>query len=189
MKGTLADKRLSNFFFLRSGSGVGIARRHRRRSFSLVFPIGDGDDSVLIVLVILLIIVPCFQLCASAQEWANLLAHTNSFRYRNQKDVGENLYSRPLLHPLGDLTGKEVAVYWYSTIRKYDFSKKPDLLHIQAGEILFVFRLYGPGEDRATIGVGVERICCFWNDSSSEEREEKRPRQLFAISRVAVTSV
>ncbi|CAG0894232.1 unnamed protein product [Darwinula stevensoni] len=72
-------------------------------------------------------------LCASAQEWANLLAHTNSFRYRNQKDVGENQYCRPLLHPLGDLTGKEVSVYWYSSIRKYDFSKKPDLLHIQAG--------------------------------------------------------
>jgi hypothetical protein len=75
-----------------------------------------------------------FQLCASAQEWANLLANTNTFRYRNQKDVGENLFCRPLLQSLGEITGKEVAIFWYSNIKKYDFTKKPDLLHIRAGE-------------------------------------------------------
>jgi hypothetical protein len=37
-----------------------------------------------------------FQLCAYAQAWANHLAHTNTFGYRNDRQVGQNLFCRPL---------------------------------------------------------------------------------------------
>ncbi|CAG0883065.1 unnamed protein product [Cyprideis torosa] len=74
------------------------------------------------------------QLCASAQEWANFLARSDTFQYQNAKQIGENLLCRAMIHQsFGDVNGREVAVVWYSDVRKYDFNKRPDLLHVQAG--------------------------------------------------------
>ncbi|KAL0130795.1 hypothetical protein PUN28_002419 [Cardiocondyla obscurior] len=69
------------------------------------------------------------QLCEYAQSWANHLAHTNTFYYRNDRNVGHNLYCRPGGGVPGDVTGQEVASYWYSAVKQYDFLKEPDILH------------------------------------------------------------
>ncbi|KAL6265144.1 hypothetical protein P5V15_005232 [Pogonomyrmex californicus] len=69
------------------------------------------------------------QLCEYAQSWANHLAHTNTFYYRNDRNVGHNLYCRPGGAVPGDITGQEVAAYWYSAVKQYDFLKEPDILH------------------------------------------------------------
>lgn len=76
------------------------------------------------------------QLCEYAQSWANHLAHTNTFYYRNDRNVGHNLYCRPGGAVPGDVTGQEVASYWYSAVRQYDFLKEPDILHanVNAGK-------------------------------------------------------
>lgn len=69
------------------------------------------------------------QLCAYAQTWANHLAHTNTFYYRNDREVGQNLYCRPGGAVPTDVTGQDVASYWYSAVKQYDFLKEPDILH------------------------------------------------------------
>ncbi|KAG5318948.1 GAPR1 protein, partial [Pseudoatta argentina] len=69
------------------------------------------------------------QLCEYAQSWANHLAHTNTFYYKNDRNVGHNLYCRPGGAVPGDITGQEVASYWYSAVKQYDFLKEPDILH------------------------------------------------------------
>ncbi|KYM83308.1 Golgi-associated plant pathogenesis-related protein 1 [Atta colombica] len=69
------------------------------------------------------------QLCEYAQSWANHLAHTNTFYYKNDRNVGHNLYCRPGGAVPGDITGQEVASYWYSAVKQYDFLKEPDVLH------------------------------------------------------------
>ncbi|XP_018047763.1 PREDICTED: uncharacterized protein LOC108686804 isoform X2 [Atta colombica] len=76
------------------------------------------------------------QLCEYAQSWANHLAHTNTFYYKNDRNVGHNLYCRPGGAVPGDITGQEVASYWYSAVKQYDFLKEPDVLHanVNAGE-------------------------------------------------------
>ncbi|XP_019866209.1 uncharacterized protein LOC109595316 [Aethina tumida] len=70
------------------------------------------------------------ELCYLAQTWANHLAHTNRFYYRNDKDIGQNLFCRPANSIVLDITGQEVATYWYSAVRQYDFRKEPDVLHV-----------------------------------------------------------
>lgn len=42
--------------------------------------------------------------------------------------VGQNLYCRPA--SLRDVTGQEVASYWYAAVRQYDYGKEPDVLHV-----------------------------------------------------------
>ncbi|RVE07565.1 hypothetical protein evm_015639, partial [Chilo suppressalis] len=69
------------------------------------------------------------QLCDYAQAWANHLAHTNKFRYRNDRDVGQNLYQRPVSALQPDVTGQEVSSYWYAAVRQYNFFKESDVLH------------------------------------------------------------
>ncbi|XP_066581252.1 uncharacterized protein [Prorops nasuta] len=69
------------------------------------------------------------QLCEYAQTWANHLAHTNTFYYRNDRDTGQNLYCRPAGAIPGDVNGQEVASYWYSAVKQYDFMKESDILH------------------------------------------------------------
>ncbi|XP_014251443.1 Golgi-associated plant pathogenesis-related protein 1-like [Cimex lectularius] len=71
----------------------------------------------------------CPQMCEKAQSWANHLAHTNSFFYRNDKDVGQNLFCRLTNSLQTDVTGQEVASYWYSAVRQYNYFKEPDILH------------------------------------------------------------
>lgn len=70
------------------------------------------------------------ELCERAQRWADKLASTNEFYYRtNEKTVGQNLFCCPANNLLTDLTGQEIASYWYKEVKKYDFFKPPGLLH------------------------------------------------------------
>ncbi|XP_024215444.1 Golgi-associated plant pathogenesis-related protein 1 [Halyomorpha halys] len=71
----------------------------------------------------------CSQLCERAQSWANHLAHTNSFFYKSDKDVGQNLFCRLTNTLQTDVTGQEVASYWYGAVRQYNYFKEPDVLH------------------------------------------------------------
>ncbi|KAF6211917.1 hypothetical protein GE061_012434 [Apolygus lucorum] len=71
----------------------------------------------------------CPQLCEKAQSWANHLAHTNSFFYRIDKEVGQNLFCRLINTLQTDVTGQEVASYWYGAVRQYNYFKEPDVLH------------------------------------------------------------
>lgn len=78
------------------------------------------------------------QLCEYAQTWANHLAHTNTFYYRNDREVGQNLYCRPGGAVPTDVTGQDVASYWYSAVKQYDFLKEPDILHANVNAGIFL---------------------------------------------------
>lgn len=70
------------------------------------------------------------QLCEKAQRWADKLAASNEFYYKtNEKTLGQNLFCCPANNVLTDLTGQEVASYWYKEVKKYDFFKETSLLH------------------------------------------------------------
>ncbi|KAJ8917128.1 hypothetical protein NQ315_012618, partial [Exocentrus adspersus] len=53
-----------------------------------------------------------FQLCYLAQTWANHLAHTNKFYYRNDKDIGQNLFCRPSNGLVQDVSGHFTQLVW-----------------------------------------------------------------------------
>ncbi|XP_043276133.1 uncharacterized protein [Venturia canescens] len=98
------------------------------------------------------------ELCEYAQTWANHLAHTNTFYYRNDREVGQNLYCRPGGAVPGDVTGQDVSAYWYSAVRQYDFLKEPDILHanVNAGHFTQLIwassRSFGVGKARSRSG-------------------------------------
>lgn len=83
-------------------------------------------------------------LCATAQHWANLLAHKDEFYYQNPPDLGENLFA--WLPPMAqnsvnllidlkkkkpDVSGEDATVYWYKSHVNYDYEKDPKVLHTQ----------------------------------------------------------
>lgn len=84
-------------------------------------------------------------MCEYAQTWANHLAHTNTFYYRNDREVGQNLYCRPGGAVPCDVTGQDVSSYWYSAVKQYDFFKEPDVLHanVNAGFSIFHYFIHG----------------------------------------------
>ncbi|KAK9296898.1 hypothetical protein QLX08_009283 [Tetragonisca angustula] len=98
------------------------------------------------------------QLCEYAQTWANHLAHANTFYYRNDREVGQNLYCRPGSAVPTDVTGQDVASYWYSAVEQYDFFKEPDILHanVNAGHFTQLIwassRYFGVGKARSRSG-------------------------------------
>ncbi|XP_034823998.1 cysteine-rich venom protein latisemin-like [Maniola hyperantus] len=98
------------------------------------------------------------ELCDYAQAWANHLAHTNKFHYRNDRDVGQNLYQRPVSDIQPDVTGQEVSSYWYAAVRQYRFFKEPDVLHanVNAGHftqmVWVATRFFGVGKARSRAG-------------------------------------
>ncbi|XP_039288070.1 repressed by EFG1 protein 1 [Nilaparvata lugens] len=100
----------------------------------------------------------CPQLCEKAQSWANHLAHTNTFFYRQDKDVGQNLFCRLTNTLQTDVTGQEVASYWYSAVRQYNYLKEPDVLHanVNAGHFTQLVwantRSFGAGKARSRSG-------------------------------------
>ncbi|XP_063241599.1 protein lon-1-like [Bacillus rossius redtenbacheri] len=100
----------------------------------------------------------CAQLCSQAQTWANHLAHANTFYYRNDRDIGQNLFCRPVNDEQNDVTGQEVSSYWYSANKQYNFSKEPDVLHanVNAGHFTQMVwastRLLGVGKARSRSG-------------------------------------
>lgn len=69
-------------------------------------------------------------LCDVAQHWANHLAHANAFMYKpGETRLGQNLYCRLPNTVATEVTGQEVAAYWYSAGKKYHYGKEPDVLH------------------------------------------------------------
>uniref|UniRef100_A0A6E8VQ35 SCP domain-containing protein n=1 Tax=Anopheles coluzzii TaxID=1518534 RepID=A0A6E8VQ35_ANOCL len=69
------------------------------------------------------------ELCEYAKQWANHLASTNELYYQSGTNYGQNIFCCPANSLLTDLSGQEVATYWYSTSRRYDYFKEPHLLH------------------------------------------------------------
>ncbi|XP_035785230.1 uncharacterized protein LOC118463076 [Anopheles albimanus] len=69
------------------------------------------------------------ELCELAKLWANHLASTNELYYQSGTNYGQNIFCCPANSLLTDLSGQEVATYWYSTNRRYDYFKEPHLLH------------------------------------------------------------
>ena len=71
------------------------------------------------------------KLCVSAQEWANHLASRNELYYPPQRifNFGQNIFCCVEASLTASISGQEVATYWYSSIKRYDFFKKPSLLH------------------------------------------------------------
>ncbi|CAD7088490.1 unnamed protein product [Hermetia illucens] len=98
------------------------------------------------------------ELCEYAQQWANHLASTNEFYYRSEKTLGQNLFCCPISALVTDLTGQEVASYWYSTVRRYNYFKEPGLLHtnVNAGhftQMVWVStRYFGVGKASSKTG-------------------------------------
>ncbi|CAH1118749.1 unnamed protein product [Phaedon cochleariae] len=99
------------------------------------------------------------ELCYLAQTWANHLAHTNKFYYRNDKDIGQNLFCKPSNGLVQEVSGQEVATYWYSAVRHYDYgNKEPDCSHtnVNAGHFTQMVwastRLFGIGKARSRSG-------------------------------------
>ncbi|XP_044757136.1 probable pathogenesis-related protein CaO19.6200 [Coccinella septempunctata] len=99
------------------------------------------------------------QLCHLAQTWANHLAHTNRFYYRNDKDIGQNLFCK-LSNGVDstDISGQEVANYWYRAVKQYDYGKEPDVLHTNVNSGHFTqlvwagSRRFGIGKARSRTG-------------------------------------
>ncbi|XP_021205304.1 uncharacterized protein LOC114242604 [Bombyx mandarina] len=98
------------------------------------------------------------ELCDYAQAWANHLAHTNKFHYRNDRDVGQNLYQRPVSALQPEITGQEVSSYWYAAVKQYNFFKESDVLHanVNAGHftqmVWISTRYFGVGKARSRAG-------------------------------------
>ncbi|XP_059622333.1 uncharacterized protein LOC132265617 [Phlebotomus argentipes] len=98
------------------------------------------------------------ELCEWAQNWANHLASTNEFYYRSDKNLGQNLFCCPISALVTDLTGQEVASYWYSTVRRYNYFKEPRLLHtnVNAGHFTQMVwrssRYFGVGKATSRTG-------------------------------------
>ncbi|XP_058053413.1 uncharacterized protein LOC131205357 [Anopheles bellator] len=69
------------------------------------------------------------ELCELAKLWANHLASTNELYYQSGTNYGQNIFCCPANSLLTDLSGQEVATYWYSTNRRYDYFKESHLLH------------------------------------------------------------
>ncbi|CAG2172472.1 unnamed protein product [Oppiella nova] len=59
-----------------------------------------------------------------AQEWANYLAHTDSYKYRNSEGIGENLMCK--------WTCESIVKFWYSEIELYNFTIDPSIMHTLA---------------------------------------------------------
>lgn len=104
------------------------------------------------------------ELCASAQYWANILAHKDEYYHQNPPDLGENLFAWPipvvpetnLLKSGPDITGKDVAVFWYKKLKDYYFLKAPEVLHAHAAQFSQMVwassKLFGCGKARSKSG-------------------------------------
>lgn len=85
-------------------------------------------------------------LCATAQHWANMLAHKGEFYHQNPAALGENLFAwvspvaqspspvSLIIKKKPDVSGKDVAVYWYKSRRYYDYEKNARVLHAHGAQ-------------------------------------------------------
>lgn len=71
------------------------------------------------------------KLCVSAQEWANHLASRNEIYYCPARvfNFGQNIFCCVETCLMQSISGQEVATYWYASMKRYDFFKRPSLLH------------------------------------------------------------
>ncbi|XP_071522962.1 uncharacterized protein [Panulirus ornatus] len=103
------------------------------------------------------------QLCRQAQAWVNQLAHTGTLRHRGEPGLGENLFCRNTALVLRghtslmpDITGEEVAAYWYSSVRQYKFNRPPNVLQASQGPFTQMVweksREFGVGKARSRSG-------------------------------------
>ncbi|CAG9832622.1 unnamed protein product [Diabrotica balteata] len=106
------------------------------------------------------------ELCYLAQTWANHLAHTNRFYYRNDKDIGQNLFCRPSNGLVQEISGQEVATYWYSAVRQYDYGGEPDSIHVnvnaargRSGKLVVVAHYMPPGNVSGAYMINVLPPC------------------------------
>jgi len=100
-------------------------------------------------------------LCATAQHWANMLAHEDKFYHQNPSNVGENLcvWPQPFASPTKNqpqVSGRDAAVYWYRTHQYYNFNKAPEVLHAHAAQFTQMIWLeskrFGCGKARSRTG-------------------------------------
>lgn len=72
--------------------------------------------------------------------------------------MGQNLFCCPVSALVTDLTGQEVASYWYSTMRRYNYFKEAHLLHtnVNAGHFTQMVwlntRYFGVGKASSKTG-------------------------------------
>ncbi|CAO1421731.1 unnamed protein product [Diamesa hyperborea] len=70
------------------------------------------------------------KLCDHAQQWANHLANINALYYCGRNfNFGQNIFCCPETSLYIDLSGQEVATYWYQSLKRYDYNKPSNLLH------------------------------------------------------------
>ncbi|VVC33475.1 Golgi-associated plant pathogenesis-related protein 1, SCP domain,CAP domain,Cysteine-rich secretory [Cinara cedri] len=69
------------------------------------------------------------QLCEEAQNWANHLAHTETFAYQNKINYGQNLFckKRSDQNATAEIEGKDVVREWYSSSKAYKPRKNPKM--------------------------------------------------------------
>jgi Cysteine-rich secretory protein family len=62
---------------------------------------------------------------------ANHLANRNELYYCPPRifNFGQNIFCCVEASLVTNISGQEVASYWYSTIKRYDYFKRPQLLH------------------------------------------------------------
>nr|XP_045611034.1 uncharacterized protein LOC123766162 isoform X2 [Procambarus clarkii] len=103
------------------------------------------------------------ELCRQAQAWVNHLAHTGTFRHRGEPGLGENLFCRNTAlilrgrtSVMPDISGEEVAAYWYSSVRQYKFNRPPNVLQASQGPFTQLVwgesREFGVGKARSRSG-------------------------------------
>ncbi|KAK8394399.1 hypothetical protein O3P69_006529 [Scylla paramamosain] len=103
------------------------------------------------------------KLCRMAQEWVNQLAHTGTLRHRGDPELGENLFCRNTAlilrgrtSVMPDITGEEVAAYWYSSVRQYRFNRPSNKLQASQGPFTQMVwqssREFGVGKARSRSG-------------------------------------
>jgi Cysteine-rich secretory protein family len=92
------------------------------------------------------------KLCVSAQEWANHLASRNELYYcPSNFNFGQNIFCCVETCLMLSISGQEVATYWYSSMKRYDFFKRPSLLHTSINSGHFSQIVW---KDTKYIGVG-----------------------------------
>lgn len=98
-------------------------------------------------------------LCARAQQWADLLAHTEQFHYQRPPDLGENLLLFPpssLALQAPDVNGKYCATYWYRSHSSFPYSNPPATLQSYASAftqlVWAASKMFGCGKAKSPSG-------------------------------------
>lgn len=130
------------------------------------------------------------KLCVSAQEWANHLASRNELYYCPARifNFGQNIFCCVETCLMLSISGQEVATYWYSSIKRYDFTKRPSLLHtiVNTGHFSQIVwkntKFIGVGKSVSRTGkIFVVGELIAWTLAMSRFKSSSSPPQLFII--------